>query len=346
MKVLYLFNRPRGTDLENVRTGTMHDNNFYGMLRLSHFGVEAALAEPEQYVPPFVSRLWRALLSVYFVHVPLLPFIHGYDIVFTSTAYGMQLFHTLWPFKKPKWVMYDFSITGLIGHGKSFKQKMLRWLVGKSAGIVTISRHEAEVLRERFPRLSKHIEFIPVGVDLSFFSPRQVQESIEVFAPGLDPCRDYKTLFAATKDIPTLVSLSRAIEEGKEPPPPHVRAEFFNADSIRDRYASAKVVVVSVDISNGINDAAGTTTIVEAFAMGKPVIATRTSTTESYIEDGVNGLLVPPRDPQALRNAMQKLLADEALRTTMGKRAREFVEKNCDAERVAERLAAFFRSLS
>jgi glycosyltransferase involved in cell wall biosynthesis len=59
--------------------------------------------------------------------------------------------------------------------------------------------------------------------------------------------------------------------------------------------------------------------VIESMALGKPVIGTKIGGTVEQIEDGRTGFLVPPNDPQALADAMEKLLIDPECRTAMGK---------------------------
>jgi glycosyltransferase involved in cell wall biosynthesis len=61
----------------------------------------------------------------------------------------------------------------------------------------------------------------------------------------------------------------------------------------------------------------------EAMAHGRPVVAAAVGGLLDLVEDGVTGLLVPPRDPAALRAALERLLGDPALRERLGAAARE-----------------------
>jgi glycosyltransferase involved in cell wall biosynthesis len=61
----------------------------------------------------------------------------------------------------------------------------------------------------------------------------------------------------------------------------------------------------------------------EAMAHGRPVVASAVGGLLDAVEDGVTGLLVPPRDPSALRAAITTLLADGDLRRRLGAAARE-----------------------
>jgi glycosyltransferase involved in cell wall biosynthesis len=56
------------------------------------------------------------------------------------------------------------------------------------------------------------------------------------------------------------------------------------------------------------------TSVLDAMALGVPVVATRTGGIPEMVEDCVSGLLVPPKDARALAAAVQKVLEDGALR--------------------------------
>jgi glycosyltransferase involved in cell wall biosynthesis len=60
----------------------------------------------------------------------------------------------------------------------------------------------------------------------------------------------------------------------------------------------------------------------EAMAYGRPVVATAVGGLVDAVEDGVTGLLVPPRDQRALRAALERLLGDPDLRRRLGDAAR------------------------
>ncbi len=60
----------------------------------------------------------------------------------------------------------------------------------------------------------------------------------------------------------------------------------------------------------------------EAMAFARPVVATSVGGLVDAVEDGVTGLLVPPGDPRALRDAIERLLSDSGLRARLGEAAR------------------------
>jgi len=57
--------------------------------------------------------------------------------------------------------------------------------------------------------------------------------------------------------------------------------------------------------------------LLEAMAVGTPVVATRTGGIPATVQDGLTGLLVPPRDPRRLAAAIDRILGDEGLAGAM-----------------------------
>jgi glycosyltransferase involved in cell wall biosynthesis len=63
---------------------------------------------------------------------------------------------------------------------------------------------------------------------------------------------------------------------------------------------------------------ASSNALLEAMATGLPVVATRVGGSALAVEDGVTGLLVPPRDPAALAKALVTLIEDRQLAARLG----------------------------
>ncbi|MEK7628441.1 MAG: glycosyltransferase family 4 protein [Patescibacteria group bacterium] len=348
MRVLYLFTGTRTHTLEAVRRGEDLGNGFWGMLRLPKFGVEAEFVELEQYLPGWLCKfLRRWFLGSYFAHIPFFLRFFSYDIVYTAGAFGSQLIHATLGIRKPLWVMFDFSIMGLLGKEQSFRQKLFRFLVSRCGGIVTLSLGEAEKLKSRFPHLAEKIAFIPYGLDIDFFKPQDVPEIMQIFVPGTDPDRDYKTLFAACKGLPVTVRFTTYEHrvQGMGALPENVVHKRLSIEELRHEYAQSAVVVIPLDTSSGLNDAMGVSVVQEALAMGKAIIASHTDTMASYIEDGKTGFLVSEKDVSVMRGTLEKVLSDKQLRDSLGREARTYAERHLDADKCTENLAKYFKEL-
>jgi len=88
------------------------------------------------------------------------------------------------------------------------------------------------------------------------------------------------------------------------------------------------------------------TSLLDAMACSRPIVATRTGGIPEVVEDGVNGLLVTPRDHRAMAAAIVRLLKDEALRTRMGEAGCTRVSERFTVERMVEGTAAVYASVA
>lgn len=87
--------------------------------------------------------------------------------------------------------------------------------------------------------------------------------------------------------------------------------------------------------------------LLEAMAAGKPVIGTKVGGTPEIIEHWVNGLLVPPKDPEALAWATVRVITDQSLAADFGKAGRRIVRENFSVDRmVDETLQIYSRVLN
>ena len=155
--------------------------------------------------------------------------------------------------------------------------------------------------------------------------------------------RDYATLVAALEplDIPChiapgagLVGASAAkwwrasLDSRLLPDTVTVAAQTYT--ELRELYARSRFAVVPLLPSDHDN---GVTTILEAFAMGRPVICTDSPGQVGLVEDGVNGLRVPPGDAVALRGAIVELWRDPDRCARMGAAGRALVLEHHGVDR-------------
>jgi glycosyltransferase involved in cell wall biosynthesis len=87
--------------------------------------------------------------------------------------------------------------------------------------------------------------------------------------------------------------------------------------------------------------------VLEAMVQGLPVVATRTGALPETVIDGLTGVLVPPRDPEALGEAIVSLLADRARMDRLGQQGRARYEAHFRLERmVRETVDVYERSIA
>ncbi len=168
------------------------------------------------------------------------------------------------------------------------------------------------------------VALVPYSVDTEFWAPRPSEVEGLVVAAGREH-RDYATLAGACEGLPVRVFVAAgsryspsATERRPQRWPSNFEIGFAEPVRLRDLYAQASVVVVPLLPTDF---QAGVTTILEAMAMGRPVIVTATEgQRELLVADAT--VTVPPGDPHALRAAISELLVDPERRCQMGRAAR------------------------
>jgi glycosyltransferase involved in cell wall biosynthesis len=85
--------------------------------------------------------------------------------------------------------------------------------------------------------------------------------------------------------------------------------------------------------------------LLEAMLCSLPVVATRVSSIPEIVADGETGLLVPPDDPDALGDALGRLLADDALRRRLGEAGHARARAEFSVERMARRTLAVYEAV-
>jgi glycosyltransferase involved in cell wall biosynthesis len=214
--------------------------------------------------------------------------------------------------------------------------------------VVTYSTIEAERLREWIDGDSPPVVFVPFGVDLEAFRPMNGREpKIDVVSVGADPQRDFDLLIDVAARRSGLTFRIVATPEhlralGALPPNVDVETNV-PLETVRERLAQARAVALPVR-ANSYSGA--TTTLLQAMAMAKPVVVSRTQAiAEGYeLEDGVNCRLVPPGDADSFERALLETLSGADAAVSLGIRARKTVERSFSWERytgaIREILAA------
>ena len=113
-------------------------------------------------------------------------------------------------------------------------------------------------------------------------------------------------------------------------------------EKLRDIYRGAQVFALPCQIMEDGDRDGFPNVLAEAMAMGVPVVSTAISGIPEMIDDGVHGLLVQPRDPGALADALQRVLTDAALHQALARAGRERICERFDSRRTTLALRDLF----
>jgi glycosyltransferase involved in cell wall biosynthesis len=191
----------------------------------------------------------------------------------------------------------------------------------------------------------------PFMVDTKFFTPVESPTTGRptICSAGLER-RDYPTLLRAVDGLDVDVVIAAASPWSRQrdssedvPLPTNVTIERLPLDQLRGLYGRSRLVVMPL---LDVDFQAGITTILEAMAMGRAVVCTRTTGQTDTIIDDVTGRYVPPGDADALRAAIQRLLESPDTCRVLGAGARAWAVEHAELDRYVERLAAVVRTLA
>jgi glycosyltransferase involved in cell wall biosynthesis len=166
--------------------------------------------------------------------------------------------------------------------------------------------------------------------------------AVLAFAGRLTPAKSLEVLFAAVDAVEGVTLLVAGDGELRTElqtlAGPRVRLlGALPRERVLELFAAADAATLSSSWENFPH------ALVEALAVGTPVIATAVGGVPEIVVDGENGLLVPPGDPEAFAAAIRRFLSDAALRERLHAGAAPSVEKFAP-ERVLERLERILAS--
>lgn len=184
---------------------------------------------------------------------------------------------------------------------------------------------------------------VPFGIDHEFFGAQPPAARPRIVSAGNDRDRDPATLYAALAlvlaarpGVDVVVQSPSAL-----PPPEGVRlVRRLPHTELRDLYATASVVVTATRPNL---HASGMTVALEALATARPVVVSDTPGMRDYVSTRT-GDLVPPRDPEALAEALIGMLDDPDRAAALGRQGRIEVERRFTTRTMVDALVRGLRA--
>lgn len=179
-------------------------------------------------------------------------------------------------------------------------------------------------IEQQPPDVRRRAAFVPLPADGDFAAARLAARGGGYVFSGGGADRDFPTLVAALADtgVPVEIVTFSPGTLGVETELPSSFAVSWRmpVPDFLARLAGAAVVALPL---RSPGSQFGQTTLVQALSLGKAVVVTRAPGVTDYVEDGREGLLVEAGDADGLRDAVLRLLRDDALRARCEAHARD-----------------------
>ncbi len=248
----------------------------------------------------------------------------------------------------------EITFTEVVGAIEFYPVLMQSFVARQMDFILTSTQAGRRELEADFRIKPERIRVVSNGLDVDHYHPAPGVERdpnmllFVGYAEG--PAKGFYYLFKALKHLPERVKLVVVDETpNKWFSPPWIwdaasdlRLKFtgkIDDDELIRLYSSAAVTVVP-SIYEGFGLPA-----LEAMLCGSAVVATRAGALPEIITDGQTGLLVSPRDPEALAGAITTLLGDEELRKELSARGAQEAREKYSWDRIAALTEAVYEEV-
>ncbi len=298
----------------------------------------------------WVNRLFNSLephIDLLHVHGSLVPVIHtSVPVVATNHGTTKKDIDNM-PVKS-----FHFLVVKLLS-GRLLNAE--RALLNSANVITAVSLSCATEIRE-YHLINKEITVVSNGVDSAFFVPAKNKDTDNpyiLYSGRLETRKGLATLVESAKFVCKQYPNTNFMLVGKGTIGDYLKKmasrlslenNFHFVGHVSDRnkllqYYQSSTVYVLPSYYEGLP-----TALLEAMSCGIPVVATNVEGSSEVINSGETGLLVSPRDPEKLAEAILKLLDNEELRKQVGLKAREHIKNNYDWEIITDRIEEIYKS--
>jgi phosphatidyl-myo-inositol alpha-mannosyltransferase len=283
-------------------------------VRVSYRGTVAPIA-------PLAYRRTRAVLAelrpdVVHVHEPLTPSASMYATI-ASPAPVVATVHAY----------LDRS------RAMELAAPVLRRVWSRVSIGVAVSQAAAAFLRRALPRAE--LEIVPNGVDVGAFADAAPRDDLPLgrriaWAHRLDPQKGFFVAVAAfakvLAEVPDAVLLVAGDGRDREALhllTPAVRHRVHMLGAVANDRLPAIHAGCDAFVASAVGQESFGVSLVEAMAAGLPIVASDIPGYREVVTDGIEGVLVPPRDPEALAVGLVRVLRDPQLAARLGEAGRE-----------------------
>lgn len=259
----------------------------------------------------------------------------------------------------------DVLITPEARFTSTIKNPIAKYALRKADSITC----DAQQMKEAMTTLGvspQKITLIYFGVDTRKFSPRQKSEELRaklriydspavISLRNLEPLYDIESLIRSSPLVLKEVPESQFVIAGKgseEKGLMELAKSLGVSDNVKfigfiqnvelPQYLST----VDVYVSTSLSDAGIAASTAEAMACGLPVVVTDVADNKKWIDNGVNGFVVPVKDPKSLAEKIIYLLQNEDIRKKFGKTNRKIIEERNNYYKEMKKMEDIYKELT
>lgn len=284
--------------------------------------------------------------------------LFGGSAVRAAAAAGVSVVHALSPemLRRAGRIARSLNVPLLVTVNRLDEQHLMGMTAFRGQGVVAVSK----AIHERMVNLAgltrEHVRVIHNGLDLTRVPRPSFLENADGPLPGRTPvigtlghlsekkgqrvflhavkilmAKGLDAEFVILGDGPDRLALRKLADELQV-----TRRVTFTPQTV-----SGQLNQLSLLVEPSLQEGLGVS-VMQAMATGVPVVATGVGGLYDLIVDGVTGVMVQASDPQALADAIWRLMRNPIQRLEMAKQAREMIEREFAAEYVAQKLIEYY----
>lgn len=238
------------------------------------------------------------------------------------------------------------------------------WVNGRVAGFIAISQAVRKAMLERYEAPFEKITVVPNGITAPDARQLTLRDATrQAFGVALEaPLVVCVARLEVEKDVGTLIGAMQAVTREMPEARCLIAGEGAQHDALKGQIEN-NGLQESVRLVGFVEDALSLIgaadvlalpslaepfglVLLEAMALGVPVVATNAGAPPEIVEEGATGLLVPPAKPSALSEALLQLLREPDTARQMGQSGRTRFEARFTAARMARDTMAVYRSVA
>jgi glycosyltransferase involved in cell wall biosynthesis len=300
----------------------------------------------------FVNKVLKSLesqIDIVHIHSPLPPFVKTSHPMITTVHTPM-----LTDFRQVKIKSFYSLFSKISARFISFPLE--KKLIQSSNIITTVSKSVAQELKEFYSE-SKSIDVVENGVDEKFFCPKKekTKENIKygIFVGRIDRekglfdlvecgkyiCKErpefYFIIAGKGRDLKNLKNKAKKVGLQDK----FIFLGQVDKENLVKLYQDATLFIFP-SYHEGLPSV-----VLEAMSCGLPIIATDVRGNRDLITHKENGIIIPPREPKKIAEAINMLLGDEKLMENLGKNARDTIIKRYTWDIATNKMLKCYKSL-